>query len=76
MKNVKEITTDILQSLGQENNPIGVLLEGYLHKVITDIAKDKLVDLQIHLSEEGLISDCDWAYEDKAAELLNNNPVE
>ena len=76
MKNVKEITTDILQSLGQENNPIGILLEGYLHKVITDIVKDKMVDLQIHLNEEKWISDCDFSYEDMAAEALSNNPIE
>ncbi len=76
MKTIKEITGDILQSLGQGNNPIGVLLEGYLHKVITDIVKDKMVDLQIHLNEEAYISDCDFAYEDMAAEALSNSPVE
>lgn len=76
MKTVKEITEDILKSLGQENNPIGILLEGYLHKVITDIAKDKMIDLQIHLNEEAYISDCDFAYEDMAAEVLSSNPVE
>lgn len=76
MKTVKEITGDILKSLGQENNPIGILLEGYLHKVITDIAKDKMIDLQIHLNEESYISDCDFAYEDMAAEVLSSNPVE
>ena len=76
MKTVKEITGDILQSLGQENNPIGILLEGYLHKVITDIVKDKMIDLQIHLNEEAYISDSDFAYEDMAAEVLSSNPVE
>ena len=76
MKTIKEITEDILKSLGQENNPIGILLEGYLHKVITDIAKDKMIDLQIHLNEEAYISDCDFAYEDMAAEVLSCNPVE
>ena len=76
MTTVKEITGDILKSLGQENNPIGVLLDGYLHKVITDIVKDKMIDLQIHLNEEAYISDCDFSYEDMAAESLSNNPVE
>ena len=76
MKTVKEITEDILKSLGQENNPIGILLEGYLHKVITDIAKDKMIEVQIHLNEEAYISDCDFAYEDMAAEVLSYNPVE
>lgn len=76
MKTVKEITEDILKSLGQENNPIGILLEGYLHKVITDIVKDKMVDLCIHLNEEAYISDDDFAYEDMAAEVLSSNPVE
>ena len=76
MKTIKEITGDILQSLGEENNPIGILLEGYLHKVITDIVKDKMVDLCIHLNEEAYIGDSDFAYEDMAAEVLSNNPVE
>ena len=76
MKTIKEITGDILQSLGEENNPIGILLEGYLHKVITDIVKDKMVDLQIYLNEEKYISDCDFAYEDMAAEVLSNNPID
>ena len=76
MKTIKEITGDILQSLGEENNPIGILLEGYLHKVITDIVKDKMIDLQIHLNEEKWISDCDFSYEDMAAEALSNNPIE
>ena len=76
MKTIKEITGDILQSLGEENNPVGILLEGYLHKVITDIAKDKMIDLQIHLADEAYISDCDFAYEDMAAEVLSWNPVE
>ena len=76
MRTVKEITEDILKSLGQENNPISVLLEGYLHKVITDIVKDKMIDLQIHLADEAYISDCDFAYEDMAAEVLSSNPVE
>lgn len=76
MKTVKEITGDILKSLGQENNPIGILLEGYLHKVITDIVKDKMIEVQIHLNEEAYISDCDFAYEDMAAEVLSYNPVE
>ena len=76
MKTIKEITGDILQSLGEENNPSGILLEGYLHKVITDIVKDKMVDLQMHLNEEAYISDCDFAYEDMAAEVLSSNPIE
>ena len=76
MKTIKEITGDILQTLGEENNPIGILLEGYLHKVITDIVKDKMIDLQIHLNEEKYISDCDFAYEDMAAEVLSSNPID
>jgi len=76
MKTVKEIAGDILKSLGEENNPIGILLEGYLHKVITDIVKDKMIDLQIHLNEEAYISDSDFSYEDMAAEALSSNPIE
>lgn len=76
MKTVKEITGDILQSIGQENNPIGVLLEGYLQKVITDIVKDKLIELQIQLDVEGYINNEEFNFEDKASEVLSYNPVE
>lgn len=76
MKSIVDIKNDILQSLGQQNNPIGILLEEYLKKVITDITRDKLIDFQTELSDEGLISDCDWVFEDKANEFLLGNEID
>lgn len=76
MKSIVDIKNDILQSLGQQNNPIGILLEEYLKKVITDITRDKLIDFQTELSDEGLISDCDWVFEDKANVFLLGNEID
>ena len=76
MKTVTEIKNDILQSLGQQNNPIGILLEEYLKKVITDITIDKLISFQIELSDEELINDYDWSFEDKANEFLLGNKID
>ena len=76
MKTVTEIKNDILQSLGQQNNPIGILLEEYLKKVITDITIDKLISFQIELCDEELINDYDWSFEDKANEFLLGNKIE
>lgn len=76
MKTIEEIKSDILASLGQQDNPVGILLENYLNKVITDIVKDKLVDFQIYLSDRNLITNYDWGFEDKANEYLGVDPVE
>ena len=76
MKTVTEIKNDILQSLGQQDNPIGILLEEYLRKVITDITRDKLISFQIELSDEELITDYDWSFEDKANEFLLGNKID
>ena len=76
MKTVTDIKNDILQSLGQQDNPIGILLEEYLRKVITDITRDKLIDFQIELSDEELITDYDWSFEDKANEFLLGNKID
>ena len=76
MKTVTDIKNDILQSLGQQDNPVGILLEEYLKKVITDITRDKLIGFQIELSDEDLISDCDWSFEDKANEFLLGNKID
>ena len=76
MKSVVDIKNDILQSLGQQDNPIGILLEEYLRKVITDITRDKLIDFQTELSDDGSISDCDWVFEDKANEFLLGNEID
>jgi hypothetical protein len=76
MKTVTDIKNDILQSLGQQDNPVGILLEEYLKKVITDITRDKLISFQIELSDEELITDYDWSFEDKANEFLLGNKID
>ena len=76
MKTITDIKNDILQSLGQQDNPIGILLEEYLKKVITDITRDKLISFQIELSDEELITDYDWSFEDKANEFLLGNKID
>jgi hypothetical protein len=76
MKTVTDIKNDILQSLGQQDNPVGILLEEYLKKVITDITRDKLIGFQIELSDEELITDYDWSFEDKANEFLSGNKID
>ena len=76
MKTVTDIKNDILQSLGQQDNPVGILLEEYLRKVITDITRDKLISFQIELSDEELITDYDWSFEDKANEFLLGNKID
>ena len=76
MKTVAEIKSDILGSMGQQNNPVGILLDEYLKKMITDIVRDKLIDFQCYLNDEGLITNEDWTFEDKANEYLGTDPVE
>jgi hypothetical protein len=76
MKTVAEIKSDILGSMGQQNNPVGILLDEYLKKMITDIVRDKLIDFQCYLNDEGLITGHDWTFEDKANEYLGTDPVE
>jgi hypothetical protein len=46
VKTAKEMTSDILSSLRDENNPLGVLIESYIEKCIKDhvrAAKDELI---------------------------------
>ena len=76
MKTVTEIKNDILTSLGQSDNPVGILLEEYLKSVITDIVRDKLIDFQSFLCDEDLITGHDWEWEDKANEFLSDNKVD
>lgn len=76
MKTVTEIKNDILQSLGQSDNPVGILLEEYLKKVITDITRDKLIDFLSHLYDEDLITGHEFAWEDKANEFLLGNEID
>jgi len=76
MKTVKEITGDILQSLGQQDNPIGILLEEYLRSSIKKIVYEKLVEFQNQLCEEGILDGSEFGWEDKADEFLKENKIE
>jgi hypothetical protein len=76
MKTIEEINNDILQSLGQTGNPVGILLESYLKKVITDVVRDQLIKFQIDLCDKELITDYDWSFEDEANDYLLNDPIE
>ena len=67
---IKQMKSDILKSLGQENNPIGILLDAYLSKMVKDIVEEELIHFQCYLSDENLIEDHDWAFEEKAEEYL------
>jgi hypothetical protein len=75
MKTVKDIKNDILKSLGQPDNPVGILLEEYLKSVITDIVRNKLIDFQLDLSNKELITDHDWGFEGEANDFLSDNPI-
>ena len=67
---IKQMKSDILKSLGQENNPVGILLDAYLSKMVKDIIEDELIRFQCYLADENLITDHDWAFEEKAEEYL------
>jgi len=67
---IKQMKSDILKSLGQENNPVGILLDAYLSKMVKDIVEDELIRFQCYLADENLITDHDWAFEEKAEEYL------
>ena len=71
MKKTEQITKDILSSLGQSSNPMGILVEGYLDAKIREIVKDHLVQFQFYLQEECLITDHDWSFEDEVNKFLN-----
>ncbi len=71
MKKTEQITKDILSSLGQSSNPMGILLEGYLDAKIREIVKDQLVQFQFYLQEECLITDYNWSFEDEVNKFLN-----
>ncbi len=76
MKTVTDIKNDILTSLGQSDNPVGILLEEYLRSVITDIVRNKLVNFQSFLCDEDLITGHDWGWEDKANEFLSEDKID
>jgi hypothetical protein len=69
-KIIEQMKSDILKSLGQENNPVGILLDAYLSKMVKDIIEDELIRFQCYLADENLITDHDWAFEEKAEEYL------
>lgn len=45
MKTPKEMTSDILTSLRDENNPLGILIEGYLEECIKQHRKDAVSEV-------------------------------
>ena len=82
MKTTKEIANDILQSLGQQDNPVGILIESYLKTVIKDIVSEhitgfhmELSELLDYLSDEGKIIKYDWKFEDRAQNHIIHNPI-
>jgi len=76
MKTVKNITEDILQSLKQQDNPIGILLEEYLRSSIKDIVQEHLINFQNQLCEEGILDGTEFGWEDKADEYLRENKID
>ena len=76
MKTVKNITEDILQSLGQKDNPIGILLEEYLRLNIKGIVTEHLINFQNQLCEEGILDGSEFGWEDKADEYLRENNID
>ena len=82
MKTTNEIANDILQSLGQQDNPVGILIESYLKTVIKDIVIEhitgfhmELSELLDYLSDEGKIIKYDWKFEDRAQNHIIHNPI-
>ena len=71
MKTTEQITSDILSSLGQTNNPVGILLSGYLKNTINEIIKDQLIEFQQYLAEDDLITTHDWSFNDEANKFLD-----
>ena len=71
MKTTEQITSDILSSLGQTNNPVGILLSGYLKNTINEIVKEQLIEFQQYLADDDMITSHDWSFEDEANRFLN-----
>ena len=67
---IQQMKSDILKSLGQENNPVGILLDAYLSKMVKDIVKQELTYFQCYLADENLITDYCWEFEEKSDEYL------
>jgi hypothetical protein len=51
MKTPKEMTSDILKSLRDENNPLAILIEGYLEECIKQHKKAVRVEILNGLSD-------------------------
>lgn len=76
MKTVTDIKNDTLTSLGQQDNPVGILLEEYLRSTITDIVRNKLVNSQSWPVIKSSSHKNDWGWEDKANEFLLGNEID
>jgi hypothetical protein len=71
MEDIEQMKNDILKSLGQENNPVGILLTSYLEAKINKIMRSKLIEFQCFMSELDLIEDHNWSFETVADEFLS-----
>jgi hypothetical protein len=64
-KTAKEMTSDILSSLRDEDNPLGIIIEGYLEKCLEmakkEARKEVLVFVQPHDCDvKGNIVECNY----------------
>ena len=73
MEDIEQMKNDILKSLGQENNPVGILLTSYLEAKINKIVRTKLIEFQCFLSDADLIEDHNWSYETVTDEFLSES---
>jgi hypothetical protein len=64
-KTAKEMTNDILSSLNDQNNPLAILIEGYLERCLEMAKKEErkeiLEFIQHHdVDDNGNIKDCNY----------------
>ncbi len=64
-KTAKEMTSDILSSLRDQDNPLGILIEGYLEQCLKmakkEARKEVLEFVQPHeVDDNGNIKDCNY----------------
>jgi hypothetical protein len=62
-KTAKEMTSDILSSLRDQDNPLGILIEGYLEQCLKmakkEARKEVLEHIKTHdVDEKGNIKEC------------------
>jgi hypothetical protein len=67
MKTAKEMTSDILSSLRDENNPLGILIEGYLEKCLEMARKEGRKEVLEHIKthdidDKGNIKECNFHF--------------